>query len=408
MRVALSALAVAAGLLLARPVAACLWDEDTLAAEAQGKMADVVHIIAGRFERNPPLYYEMRLRRSAERIAADPDDFPAYDDAGVASDRLGRGDEAIAWMEKKAKRLDAAKPVGGKPREIDEQRYRYLANVGTFWVHRWARNGADRSKIDEVKTARDFIARAIALNPDAHFGRETYQLKALDWIIKPVHHGPVYILSGFLDPADPANSTDATIRGLSGLISLGNGWESVDVFNTLAQALVRDGERSSVARLAILRAEELVDAGRRSLDPAAPTDPESLKYQLEHGSIAPGTMGPRDKEAVKAAFAKLRAEADAWHRARLAFMLPRLEAGRHPDTDPTFWQGYVEKPPASIPAVLASVRTARSGWSSRTAIGWSTAIAVGVALVATLALPAFLLRLARKDRRKPAARPSEL
>ena len=272
MRLALSALAVAALLLLARPLGACLWDEDTLAAEAQGKIADVVHIIAGRFERNPPLYYEMRLKRSAARIAADPDDLPAYDDAGVACDRLGRGDEAIAWMEKKVKRLDAAKPAEGKAPELDEHRYRYLANVGTFWVHRWARSGADRSKIDEVKTARDFIAKAIALNPDAHFGREVYQLKALDWIINPVHHGQVGILSGFLDPADPANSTDATVVGLSGLISLGNGWESVDVFNTLAQALHRDGERSSVAMLAVLRAEELVDAGRRSLDPSAPTD----------------------------------------------------------------------------------------------------------------------------------------
>ena len=49
-------------------------------------------------------------------------------------------------------------------------------------------------------------------------------------------------------------NTDATIVGLSGLISLGNGWESVDVFNTLGQALHRDGQRNSVALLAALRA----------------------------------------------------------------------------------------------------------------------------------------------------------
>lgn len=403
MRRALSALAVVAVLLLARPVAACLWDYDTLAAEARGRMADVVHIIAGRFERNPPLYYELRLKRSAERIAADPDDLDAYDDAGVACDRLGRSDEAIAWMEEKAMRLTLAEANAAETRDIAAHRYRYLANIGTFWVHRWARNGADRSKIDEVKTARDFIAKAIALNPDAHFGRETYQLKALDWIINPVHHGSEYALSGFLDPADPANSTDATIRGLSGLIALGNAWESVDVFNTLAQALVRDGGRSSVALLAVLRAEELVDAGRRSLDPAAPTDPEALKYQIQAGFAAAGTMGPRDKDEVKAAFRALRAEADAWHAARLTFMLPRLEAGRHPDTDPTFWQGYAEKAPPTIPAVLASVRTARSGPSPRAAIRWGLAAALGLATLAALALPVAVRRLSRGDRRKPVA-----
>ena len=143
MRLALSASAVVIILLLARPLKACLWDYDTLAAEAQRQpIADVVHIITGRFERNPPLYYELRLKRSAERIAANPDDFLAYDDAGVACDRLGRDDEAIAWMEKKAKRLDAAEADRGEAHELDEHRYRYLANVGTFWVHRWAHRAA--------------------------------------------------------------------------------------------------------------------------------------------------------------------------------------------------------------------------------------------------------------------------
>ena len=29
-------------------------------------------------------------------------------------------------------------------------------------------------------------------------------------------------------------------------------------------------------------------------------------------------------------------------------MTPRLQAGRHPDTDPTFWDGYRESPPPDI------------------------------------------------------------
>ena len=79
---------------------ASLWDDETLAADAKG-LPDLVRIITGRFERNPPLYYEMRLSRAAAQIKAQPDNLAAYDVAGVACDQLGRGDEAIAWMEQK-------------------------------------------------------------------------------------------------------------------------------------------------------------------------------------------------------------------------------------------------------------------------------------------------------------------
>ena len=51
-------------LLLGLPlsVAACLWDRDTPADEARG-LPEVVAVLTGRFERNPPLFYEMRLGR---------------------------------------------------------------------------------------------------------------------------------------------------------------------------------------------------------------------------------------------------------------------------------------------------------------------------------------------------------
>ena len=48
---------------------ACLWDTDTLSAEAKG-IPDIVQVITGRFERNPPLYYELRLKRATAAIEA--------------------------------------------------------------------------------------------------------------------------------------------------------------------------------------------------------------------------------------------------------------------------------------------------------------------------------------------------
>ncbi len=126
-------------LLLAFPLtlAACLWDRDTPASEAKG-LPEVVAVLAGRFPRNPPLYYEMRLERVTDHLKSDPADLAAYDDAGVACDRLGRGDEAIAWMDKKKHELDRRDP---KSPDVKEHRYRYHANLGTFLVHRWAQSG---------------------------------------------------------------------------------------------------------------------------------------------------------------------------------------------------------------------------------------------------------------------------
>ncbi len=50
-------------LLAAMPAHACINDRDTLAEEIKG-LPDVAQIITGRFERNPPLYHQMRIDRS--------------------------------------------------------------------------------------------------------------------------------------------------------------------------------------------------------------------------------------------------------------------------------------------------------------------------------------------------------
>jgi hypothetical protein len=349
MRRTLTALVLLHGLPLS--VAACLWDRDTPADEAKG-MPGVVAVLTGRFPRNPPLYYEMRLARVTAGLENHPEDLAAYDDAGVACDRLGRGDEAIAWMEKKRAQLDQ---LDDSLPEVKEQRYRYHANLGTFLVHRWARQGADRAKIDEVKAARDEIARALAINPNAHFGREKYQLRAVEWIVTPPAVRPGRSLPNSLgidgQSAIPPKEADEAVRGLAGLVVLGNAWESVDVFHALVVALDHDsvgfrdgwdGGRNSLSHLAWLRCCELIDTGKTSMLPDAPKG-EKLKTMLFHAEWVPG-------DGIDAVFAKIRAEADAWHAARTAFMMSRLKEGRHPDTDPRFWQGYTERTAPGLPS----------------------------------------------------------
>jgi hypothetical protein len=120
-------------LLLAQPVEACLWDRDTLAQESKG-LPELTRILTGRFERFPPRYYAIRLERVSAELKADPTLLGLYDDAAVALDRLGRTEEAIVLMEQKAAQLERLER-GGAP--MSEDWYKTLANLGTFYAHRW-------------------------------------------------------------------------------------------------------------------------------------------------------------------------------------------------------------------------------------------------------------------------------
>lgn len=330
-----------ATLIAVEPVRACLWDRDTLAAEAAG-LPGVIDVIVGRFERNPALFYEMRQKRVAAQIEKDPGKLALFDDAGVACDRLGRHDEAIAWMDRKRAVLDETPNA--------EHEYRYLANRGTFYVHRWFAAGADRSDMADLKKARELIARAIALNPDAHFGREKYQLIAIEWIIDPMatldeegaaryrEDGDVPALGRVLMENDVA---DVVVEALSGLIVLGAAWESVDIYQALSIQLDGLGH-ASLSRLAEARVTELRRAERTSV------------VDLSQHSV-PRYRGVEHKQVVDGFYADARATTDQWHSSRTAYMMARLERGEHPDTHPEFWNEWDDKPAApSPPGVIAT------------------------------------------------------
>jgi hypothetical protein len=354
-------LLVASLLLPGAPAAACFWDSDTLAWEARA-FPGLTEVITGRFPRNPPLYYRMRLKRAAAQIAANPEDFAAYDDAGASCDRLEDDDAAIAWMEKKRVQLASKNPADALVRE---HLYRYHANVGTFWAHRWLRRGADRERIREMKTARDHIAQGIAINPDAHFGREQYQLLAMEWILAGE---PDRTLARFLGEhlprsvaKDAPDEREKAVQGLSGLIVLGNAWESVDIFAALASFLELRRD-TSLSYLAKLRCRELIAAGRPSLCPDAPVgDALAQRLHLKWAAI----HEPRQRE-IQTQYRALRAEAEAWQKMRTLFMMTRLAAGHHPDTDAGFWNGWHDSPPPSLGVpwwteLVAQMRTPE-GW----------------------------------------------
>lgn len=336
--------------------------QDTAKSQASG-LPDVLRVITGRFERNPPLFYAMRLKRVTAQLRAHPRQLALYDDAAVACDRLEHDAAAIAWIEKKRQQLVK---LDTSNKAVHEHWYRYYANVGTFWAHHWLRAGANPQHLAEVKRARDCIAKAIKLKPNAHFGRERYQLLALQWIIRVVSKpqqkddATSFSFAQYMEGAFNEDRSDATrekmIEGLTGLIVLGNAWESVDIFDALTSALQT---KATLQYLASLRCSELIDQGHRSIDRDSGTG-RALKVSLSlMVDDWTNQLNEPNQKTLQTLYRRLRVEAEQWHKQRTAYMMGRLTAGRHPDTDPTFWRDYHDPGPPSLQVPWYSERAAR-------------------------------------------------
>ncbi len=172
-------------------------------------------ILTDRYERPSRAWHEARLAKrlatieAAERRGAqrEPAALDAMDDAAVSLDQLRRPAEGEALMRRKLALLgvrepepSAAGPVmrdlfGVDPdvrsarmatplTERDRPRYQAAANLATVLAHQ-ALADVWRCEPTAARTAaeaRSWLLDAIAIHPGAHFGREMWQLAALDWI----------------------------------------------------------------------------------------------------------------------------------------------------------------------------------------------------------------------------------
>src|SRR5258706_14696864 len=89
--------------------AACLNDRDSLAAEVARK-PDWIWVIVGRFERNPPEFYQARIKRVEAELKGDPEKLNLYDDISVAYDRIHQDDKALIWIERKRTIMERIDP----------------------------------------------------------------------------------------------------------------------------------------------------------------------------------------------------------------------------------------------------------------------------------------------------------
>ncbi len=152
-------------LLPVSPLAACLWDSETLLQERE-RFPNTLELITGKFLRHSDEYYRWRLDDRLAKLNDDPDNDRWLDDVAVSHEKLGEHQEAIA--------------IAKSQLERNPDRYESLANIGTFLIH----DG-------QYQKGLEFIDRALEVNPDAHFGREKYQRALVRYILKMFPDGKI-------------------------------------------------------------------------------------------------------------------------------------------------------------------------------------------------------------------------
>lgn len=144
---------------------------------------DVLH---DRYPRHGNAYFQERNRRALGAIAKNkdaeglppPEQFGLIDDLGVGLDSIGESAEAVRWLRLK---LQAQEKLGHQGKAL----YTTYANLGTFIIHGSAAKAmqGDKDAQQSVGEGLRYLNKAIAVNPEAHFGREVWQVHAAEFML---------------------------------------------------------------------------------------------------------------------------------------------------------------------------------------------------------------------------------
>ena len=152
---------------------ACFWDRDTLAQEKR-VAPTTLQVIAGHFPRHTDLVYSYRAKQRPIQlreagwswVLSGEGEVPTQlstqalgwvDDLVVALDKLKRGQEGIEILNRVV--------------TLHPDRYETQANLGTLLVHQ-----------HHWKEGLVALRKAIAINPQAHFGRERIQIALVEYL----------------------------------------------------------------------------------------------------------------------------------------------------------------------------------------------------------------------------------
>lgn len=239
MRPFVAAVAAAAlALTSAPPARACLWDHDTLKEESLTDR-DTAAVLRGEHGHHGAGFYPAKIAYTRPLVDAGTAPKERYDDLAVALARTGAFDDALAILAAKEQRF---------PGE-----YTTHANRGTFLAMKGDAAGA----LVELR-------RALVINPDAHFGREEFQVKLLEYKLRVAKDPTVRERETFLGhdlkrliiqtKHKDDRDLDRAVTAMVGLIRFGGADRDPDLWFGLAWTLMQRGD-NQLALMALRRAE---------------------------------------------------------------------------------------------------------------------------------------------------------
>lgn len=316
---------------------ACLWDYDILAME-RSRFPETLELITGKFIRHSPEYYKWRIQDRQQRIESSPTP-ELFDDLAVAFDKIGDHQAAIAT----ALKCD----------ELFPGRYETHANLGTFYIH----SGELQSGLAENE-------RALQINPNAHFGRELYQKRLVEYLLAKQSEGKTslpldsaaldvdggdfadFVLTG-ADSMMSEGELDRAIAGVLGMMRFGN-HESPVLLEGLANLLVANFhvDAKRLAARCFLKASYF----------AEDEDARAAYWGLAQRSLSMQSTGILRKTDLTLAqleetFAAEMREADEWFASVMANERKWVQAEEN--VDERFTREYYTDPVVSSPILPA-------------------------------------------------------
>lgn len=119
------------------------------------RFPEALELLTGKFLRHSTEFYQWRIRDRITKLKSEPSNLAYFDDLAVAYEKVGNHEQAIETMLRKE--------------QIEPGLYETYSNLGTFYI-----------LAGEFEKGLPYIDKALAINPDAHFGREKYQ----KWLVE--------------------------------------------------------------------------------------------------------------------------------------------------------------------------------------------------------------------------------
>jgi hypothetical protein len=351
-------------------VCACLWDYDTLRQERQ-RFPDTLELITGKFLRHSPEFYEWRAKDRLYKLEGNPTNLAYYDDLAVAYEKTGQHAKAIETILAKE--------------NIQPGLYETYSNLGTFHI-----------LAGDLELGLPYIDKALAINPDAHFGRERYQKWLVEYALTRKEDGKIVFplrrsaewaktkeaastFPEFLQRRSGANEftpqeSEKAVKGVLGMMRFAN-HDNPLLLEALGDLLYSQYRRGSDAKL--LAARAYLKASYAVQDKAAQHEYRELAQGALAMKMHPNTHDHLKLTDLETEFATELSDAEQWYAALKQKEIGWIAEGK--DADVEFDRLYTEEP------VALDLEPPDRTWIGREAVAVLLLAVAGCALLVLLA-----------------------